>query len=91
VTYGPEHPACMDDTEFSLWQQANQVAPPSARARRPCSDCPVSYFVEMRAAGCCDGFPKMRVRNETTDERRMKWAAAQRRRRYRLAAEAATA
>jgi hypothetical protein len=83
-------PLCMDDTEYDLWQAANRsITAASVRATRPCSDCPLAFYEEMRAAGTCDGVPGMRVRREPDAYRlhlRRLWAEAQARRRARLAA-----
>jgi hypothetical protein len=79
-------PACMDDAEYALWSAANAtIKPRHAQARRPCSDCPLSFFQEMTAVGRCDGMPQMRMPGPMSPARlRAQWSAAQMRRRERL-------
>jgi hypothetical protein len=86
-------PLCMDDAEYALWDKANRaITAASSRAKRPCSDCPLSYYHQMRSENRCDGVPKMRIK-KTPDERRMQlrvmWKAAAARRRARAKAAAA--
>ena len=75
----------MDDTEYALWSEANAtIRPVHNQAKRPCSDCPLAYFEEMRAAACCDGFPRMRVSLPPTIQsmrRREQWREAKKRQR----------
>ena len=76
----------MDDAEYGLWSEANAtIRPVHNQAKRPCSDCPMAYFEEMRAAGCCDGVPR-NARGQLPHSialmrRREMWAAAKRRQR----------
>jgi hypothetical protein len=49
-------PACMTLEEFELWCAANARAG-SQRAPSPCSDCPLSFAIEMRAEDRCNGEP----------------------------------
>jgi hypothetical protein len=53
-------PLCMDDAEYALWVEGNQRLRVAYQAVRPCSDCPLSFYGEMRAEGRCDGDPWMR-------------------------------
>ena len=60
------------------------IRPVHNQAKRPCSDCPLAYFEEMRAAGCCDGVPRMRVKLPPTValmRRRELWARVKRKQR----------
>ena len=67
-------PACMDDAEYVLWDAANQTVTGTGRARRPCSDCPLSFYQEMSRIGCCDGVPQMRMNGPMTPVRlRAQW------------------
>lgn len=48
----------MDPSEWVDWQRLNpRTLTPSQIAERPCTDCPVSYAVGMRAVGLCNGTP----------------------------------
>ena len=50
-------PACMDDSEYLAWQEANQSTRGFERADTPCRDCLTDYHREMIEAGTCDGKP----------------------------------
>ena len=73
--------ACMDPTEYALWSRANAAL---KFRETPCHDCPMSFALEMRAEGRCDGEPaatgRPRQFDPDTEPRRAQWRAAQRRR-----------
>ena len=76
-------PARMDPAEYALWGRANDAISRHP-AGSPCHDCPMSFALEMRAEGRCDGEPaetgRPRLFDPDTEPRRAQWRAAQRRR-----------
>lgn len=54
-------PACMADREWALWRKVNARTSAQDRAVRPCADCPISFALEMRAEGRCNGLPGQEV------------------------------
>ena len=50
-------PACMDDAEYAIWQEANARLNGIARAESPCRDCVPLFHADMVAGGQCDGVP----------------------------------
>lgn len=81
-------PACMTPDELRLWHEANWIA--KDRSDVPCRDCPLTFAVEMRAEGCCNGVPLegrtgRPPMNEQT-QRQRQWALASRNYRARRAA-----
>ena len=49
-------PACMSPEEHAAWSDANERLW-MGKALTPCSDCVMSFALEQRAAGTCDGEP----------------------------------
>ena len=75
-------PACMDPAEYALWSRANAAL---KFRETPCHDCPMSFALEMRAEGRCDGEPaetgRPRLFDPATEARRAQWRAKEDRRR----------
>ena len=77
---------CMSEEELAFWRAA-QVA--RARALSPCTDCPLWFEAQARAAGCCnrDTTPERRAQQRAYSERlRDQWREGSRRYRARRAA-----
>ena len=50
-------PACMDEKEWLIWQDANERLLLMFRAASPCRDCVPLFHADMVAGGQCDGVP----------------------------------
>jgi len=50
-------PACMDEKEWLIWQDANERLLLMFRAASPCRDCTPLWHADMLAGGQCDGVP----------------------------------
>ena len=50
-------PACMDEKEWLIWQDANERLLQMFRAASPCRDCTPLFHADMVAGGQCDGVP----------------------------------
>jgi len=50
-------PACMDEKEWLIWQDANERLLLMFRAASPCRDCTPLFHADMLAGGMCDGVP----------------------------------
>ena len=51
-------PACMDEKEWLIWQDANERLLQMFRAASPCRDCTPLFHADMVAGGMCDGVPQ---------------------------------
>jgi hypothetical protein len=49
-------PACMTPDELRLWHDANRVLTTN-KSDVPCRDCPLTFALEMRGRGRCNGVP----------------------------------
>jgi hypothetical protein len=50
----------MTDAEWAAWAEANDRLLPIYRSDSPCRDCTVTFHLEMRRVGRCDGAPVLR-------------------------------
>jgi len=51
-------PACMDEKEWLIWQDANERLLQMFRAASPCRDCTPLFHADMLEGGMCDGVPE---------------------------------
>jgi hypothetical protein len=76
-------PACMDEKEWLVWQDANERLWGIGRSESPCRDCTPLFHADMLAGGMCDGVPLPgdrpappvgpKIRTLTTGDRRDYW------------------
>ena len=61
-------PACMDEKEWLIWQDANERLWGVHRSESPCRDCTPLFHADMVAGGQCDGTPLTGTRGQPTYE-----------------------